>query len=32
MIDLSVDIDGIKLKSPVFLAAGPLTADMSLLQ
>ena len=29
---MSVDIGGIKLKSPVFLAAGPLTADMSLLQ
>ena len=32
MIDLSVDIGGIKLKSPIFLAAGPLTADIRLLQ
>lgn len=32
MVDLSVDIGGIKLKSPIFLAAGPLTADMRLLQ
>lgn len=32
MIDLSVDIGGIKLKSPIFLAAGPLTVDIKLLQ
>ena len=32
MIDLSVDIGGIKLKSPIFLAAGPLSADIKLLQ
>lgn len=32
MIDLSVDIGGIRLKSPIFLAAGPLTTDIRLLQ
>lgn len=31
-MDLSVDIGGIRLKSPIFLAAGPLTSDISLLQ
>jgi len=32
LVDLSIDIGGIKLKSPVLLAAGPLTADIKLLQ
>jgi dihydropyrimidine dehydrogenase (NAD+) subunit PreA len=32
LVDLSVDIGEIKLKSPIFLAAGPLTVDIRHLQ
>jgi dihydropyrimidine dehydrogenase (NAD+) subunit PreA len=32
LVDLSVDIGGIVLKSPIFLAAGPLTVDIRHLQ